>query len=378
VNILFLALDVDLARRRGDGVHVRELSAHLAELGHSVRLVTATRTDTQPERIVHIRRRGSGLGQVGQAVSLALSWADVVYERRMSPKISWAVSALTGIPFVVEANGVLEDEIPALRSVATDSRGSVRTRLRGRFLRSSSRIVAVSRGVRDDLVGRFRIPIKKIEVVPNGANTRVFRPLDRGSCRAELSVPVDARVACFVGNVVPWQGVDVLVRATALLKSEEPRLITLIVGDGASIEEARSLAAHHQIADRVRFVGAVDYEEVPRFINAADMCVAPFRKSRKASPIKIFEYLACERPVVTSDVDDIGDFVRSCGAGMVIEPDDDRALADALRWLLLHPDDATIMGRSGRKAVLERRSWVHTSKRVSEILTTAGHWRTAS
>jgi len=378
VNILFLALDVDLARRRGDSVHVRELSAHLAELGHSVRLVTATRTETEPERIVHIRRRGSGLGQVAQAVALAHSWADVVYERRMSPKISWAVSTLTGIPFVVEANGVLEDEIPALRSVATDSRGSLRTRLRGRFLRASSRIVAVSRGVRDDLVGRFRIPTKKIEIVPNGANTRVFRPLDRRSCRSELSVPVDARVACFVGNVVPWQGVDVLVRAAALLKSEEPKLITLVVGDGASIDDTRSLAARHQVADRVRFVGAVDYEDVPRFINAADICVAPFRKSRKASPIKIFEYLACEKPVVTSDVDDIGDFVRSCGAGVVIEPEDDRALADALRWLLLHPEDATIMGRSGRKAVLERRSWVQTSKRVSEILATAGQGTTAS
>ncbi len=372
MNILFLALDVDLARRRGDSVHVRELSAHLAELGHSVRLVTATRTDTESDRTFHIRRRGSGLGQVAQGVALAHSWADVIYERRMSPKISWAVSTLTGIPFVVEANGVLEDEIPTLRSVATEGLSPLRTRLRGRFLRASSRIVAVSRGVRDDLVGRFRIPTKKIDVVPNGANTRVFRPLDRRSCRSDLSLPVDALVACFVGNVVSWQGVDVLVRAAALLKSELPTLITLVVGDGVSIEDARSLAARHQIADRVRFVGAVAYADVPRFINAADICVAPFRKSRKASPIKIFEYLACERPVVTSDVDDIGDFVKSCGGGLAVEPEDERALADAVRWLLLHPDHATNMGRSGRKAVLERRSWVQTSKRVSEILAMAG------
>ncbi len=378
MNLLLLALDVDLSLQRGESVHVRELSGHLAGLGHSVRLVTASRFDPEIPRVVHVSRRRATLAQVAQAVGLSRSWADIVYERRISPKVSWMVSKVTGIPFVIEANGILEDEILGRRASARVGPASFRAQLRNRMLRASHRVVAVSRGVRDDLVLRSQISSERIDVVPNGANTAIFRPIDRDRCRAELSISPSALVACFVGNVVAWQGVDILVRAVASLKSEVPDLLTFVVGHGSDMNAFRSLAEDLGVADRVRFPGSVPYRDVPRFLNSADVCVAPFRKSRKASPIKVFEYLACAKPAVTSDVDDIGEFVKSSGGGLVVKPEDVGALAETIRWVLLHPEDARAMGRSGRAAVLARRSWLATATRVSEILDSACRTRTAS
>lgn len=367
MNILFLALDVDLGVPRGESVHVRELTRNWAALGHSVRLVTAGGAASMAERNV---RAGSTFSQILQGRRLARRWADVIYERRLSPKVSWAASALTGVPFVVEVNGVLEDELRWTGRAASDS--SLRRLFRRRMFQAASRIVAVSRGIHDDVVARYALDPHKVEVIPNGANTDLFRPQDLAACRKELRIPADARIVCFTGNLIPWQGVDLLVRACAAVRHEVPRLELLLVGGGEALGELRLLASNLRIAEAVRFAGPVPYEKVPTFVNAADACVAPFRKGRKASPIKVFEYLACGKPVVASDADEIGDFVRSCSGGIVVPPDDEAALVDALQQLLHDPVRARAMGDRGREAVLRTASWRATAQRVAAVLQAEG------
>jgi len=105
MNILFLAVDVDLKHDRGDAVHVRELARELGNGGHRVILVTGTSPNDAPQGIRHFTRPDSDPSQVLFGWELASGWADVIYERRTSPKLSWSISRLTGIPFVLEVNG---------------------------------------------------------------------------------------------------------------------------------------------------------------------------------------------------------------------------------------------------------------------------------
>lgn len=368
MKILFLALDVDMSRERGDSVHVRELAENFARLGHEIVLVSATPEGRVPRGLKHARRPDSTLAQILSVRKHASRWADVLYERRMSPKVSWAVSKLTGVPFVVEVNGILDDEIAALRRKRARRNPPLRVRIRARMMRTASRVVVVSRGIRDYLLASYRLDGDRVFIVPNGANTELFRPLDGTACRAGLGIPEDCRVVCFVGNLVRWQGVDYLLRACENLKSGVPHTLTLIVGAGPEENRLRKLALDLRLNDSVRFVGAVPYLDVPKFINAADVCVAPFERSRKASPIKVFEYLGCGKPVVASDVDEIGDFLRTSGGGLVVEPEDAGSLTAAIEWLLKHKEEASAMGSRGRDSVVKTRSWIDTARQVIEVL----------
>src|SRR5712691_8047533 len=178
MHILFLALDVNVDLDRGDGIHVRELAENLSVLGHELLVVAETQEGATDHQVSIFERPRSTLAQVVLAHRLARGWADVIYERRTSPKVGWTVSLLTGIPFVVEINGVLDEE---LRSSTGEFRPncSVRRVIRKRMIRKASRVIAVSEGVRSAVVSTYGLMASQVVAVPNGANTELFRPLDK-------------------------------------------------------------------------------------------------------------------------------------------------------------------------------------------------------
>src|SRR5438132_3308203 len=92
MRILLLALDVDLNERQGDSVHLRELVDNLRLQGHKLRIVTGTTGSSGIED--HTVRKRFSIRQILQATHLGRDWADIVYERRMSPKSSYAVFCL--------------------------------------------------------------------------------------------------------------------------------------------------------------------------------------------------------------------------------------------------------------------------------------------
>jgi len=268
----------------------------------------------------------------------------------------------------VEMNGILDDELRSLGVRAPMAGKAARASFRALMLHAASHVVAVSDGIREDLIRRYGLASVKVSTIPNGANVDLFQPRNQRSERARLGLQTDAKYISFVGNLVPWQGVEILIRACALLRDWFPELRVLIVGDGPEAGRIRSLAEDLNFLDRLVVVGSVPYADVPSFINASDVCAAPFMAARKASPIKVYEALACARPVVASDVDGIGELLRSWSAGLAVEPESPPMLAEAIEWILSHPDEAAAMGARGRERVVNDRSWKATASAVAGVL----------
>ena len=366
MRILLLALDVDLNERQGDSVHLRELVDNLRLQGHKLRIVTGTTGSSGIED--HTVRKRFSIRQILQATHLGRDWADIVYERRMSPKISWAVSLLTGVPFVVEVNGSLDDELRALGRKRRLIRPAIARRIRGQMFSRAARVIAVSSGIRDGLVSMYGLPRDRVAVVPNGANISRFHPKDRNSSRIAVRLDRNDFIICFVGSLVAWQGIPTLIAAAERLRTRIPHLRIVMVGGGPDTDALKAQVWQSSVRDICIFAGEVPYEDVPTIIAASDVCVAPFARTRKASPIKVFEYLACGKPVVSSDIDDIGDFLKRSRAGVVIEPGNAEALANGIEWVYNHPEEALELARRGRLAVEQTRSWEETEKKVSAIL----------
>ena len=375
MNLLFLALDVNLATPRGDSTHVESLARELGNRGHLLQLVTATPPGSAPflgRTVVHHARPA---GPDSRLVQFCMRLARrhpfaAIYERRLSPKIAFATSRLCGRPFVVEVNGS-EEEARLLRPVLSRPWEPLKKSLRGFMYRRAARVVAVSDLLARTVSERYGVPPDSIAVVPNGVDPNLFFPLDPLEARRRLGWGSGPWVV-FVGNLVPWQGLDVLLEALPLLVGAHPSLRVAIVGDGVLGKSLAQLARRLGVADSVLFLGACPHESVGLYIGAADVCVAPFTRERNdrigLSPLKLYEYLACGRPVVASDLPGVRDILRASGGGLLVPPDDPQALARAVSQLLENPTDSRAMGLSGRRRVLAEWTWEHTAERIERLL----------
>jgi glycosyltransferase involved in cell wall biosynthesis len=147
-----------------------------------------------------------------------------------------------------------------------------------------------------------------------------------------------------------------------------PRLLALIVGDGAMRRAWQDTARALHLDDGVRFTGQVPYADAPDYFNAMDVVAAPFTAHRgETSPFKVLDALACARPVVASDLPSVRPLAES-GAVVLVPPDDPGALADALAALLADPVHRVAMGWKGRGFVEQHASWDRTAARLAEAL----------
>jgi glycosyltransferase involved in cell wall biosynthesis len=208
-------------------------------------------------------------------------------------------------------------------------------------------------------------------VVSNGANTSLFKPLDQRACRKELSLDPEICYICFVGNLAPWQGIEYLVKAAPSIISRFPECRFLIVGDGVMKNELLKLSRELGVEDKFIFTGVVPYDRVPIYINASDVCAAPFIFARNAkiglSPLKLYEYMACGKPVVASNISGVSDALEDSKGGIPVLPENPDALSEAVLKLLENPDLRIKLGLKGLSYVTENYSWYCVAKQVDRI-----------
>ena len=217
----------------------------------------------------------------------------------------------------------------------------------------SDAIFVITQPLRDKIIKkRPELQKEKMHVLPSGANTDLFRPMDKISCRKQLGIELDAKYICFLGTLLKHQGVDVLMQAAPLILDSEPNARFVIIGEGPMRPVWEPMAARLLLATKLRFTGQIRYEEIPMWINAMDICTAPFSAAvGLSSPVKIFDYMACARPVVSSRIVGTTDIFEDSNAIALVPPEDPHALASAVMELLSNEEKANAMGRSGRMLV---------------------------
>jgi glycosyltransferase involved in cell wall biosynthesis len=170
----------------------------------------------------------------------------------------------------------------------------------------------------------------------------------------------------FAGRLSPEKGVDVLIKAAALL----PGVIVDVLGDGPSRAELEQLATD-VAPGRVRFRGRVDKAAVHEAMRSATAVVVPSRWHEN-QPMTILEAFACGVPVLGTDLGGIPELVSDGENGFTVGPDDPAALAARMDELAKHPDGALDMGRKARAFVVAGHTPAQHLSRVTQLYAEAG------
>lgn len=208
---------------------------------------------------------------------------------------------------------------------------------------------------------------QRLFVAPDAVDIQAFANRDRANARAELDIPADARVVCYLGHLYPWKGVDTLVEAARFADPEVQW--TIVGGVPPDLDRIRTAAAGHP---NVHVTGHLPPDRARRFLVAADIAVIPFSARQviareHTSPLKLFEYMAAERPIVASDLPSLREVLHDERNALLVAPDDPRALAAAMTRLLADRKLAARLAKAARLEV-ESRTWTQRASAIREFL----------
>ncbi len=374
----------------------RHFAANLARLGHDVTVVTGMpnhpsgvkhpayrrclwrRENDGPVRIVRCALYASPRKTFATRMLNQLSFAltsvfgglragpcDIILVS--SPPLflgasAWLLGLVKAAPFVLDLRDYWPQAAVALGQLNSRTAVKLATGLEEFLYRRTGRMVAVTPGMRRLMLERG-IPAHRVELVTNGADLDRFRPAGAGAADGEEFTVL------YSGTHGLVHGMGVILDAAESLRDDE-RIRFLLVGDGVAKDDLVADAERRGLRN-VEFTPSVPPEDLSDIIGGADVCVATTTAgafSEGTIPVKLFDYMACGRPVVAAVNGDGRRLIDESGAGIVVEPGDAEGLARAIRSLADDKAAREAMGASGARFVAENYSRERLAERLAEIL----------
>ena len=283
-----------------------------------------------------------------------------------------AVAEATGTPWVYEVRGQLADTWLSTRPES--SRDSERYRLfleREAFVaRHADHVFTLGSAMKRNLADAG-VDESKISILPNGVGEKFLEePVPKVQAREQLGLEQAAFYVGTVSSLVPYEGLSTIIRAVAELAKQHESLRLLIVGDGTDRENLISLAKKLGIAGRCEFPGRIPRDQAHLYHAALNAFVVPRIDSavtRSVTPLKPVEALASNVPVLASDLPALQELITDGENGHLITSGAVTEWAECIEKLILDPEQAERMGKSGREFVLANRTWEQNANSIVEV-----------
>ena len=281
---------------------------------------------------------------------------DWVYERFGAFQALGQNFQRHGIPWILETQAPFYEEAKLERKSLVLS--GLARRLELAAYRQCDVLICVSHALRDLLMREAHLPARKVLVVPNGVDPKIFDP-DRGSPLRSF----EGFTICYAGSLTPWQGLDLLLHAMHGLQASGVQMHLVVIGEGIMRANWEVLARDLGLAAHARFLGRVPQAQVPGMISGCDIGFTGHIPSRHGSvyhsPLKLYEYLAMRKPVVASASEDALAVIRENENGFMYQAGDLSGLVRALKRAWTVRESLGAMGSIARDEILAHHTWKH-------------------
>jgi len=357
--------------RDGQSVHLDEIVAALRQLGHDVvvvgprlyesagfggesRLVAALRRRV-PRALLELAELAYNIPAFLRLRRVAAKFQpDLIYERyNLYFLAGILLRRWRGVKLFLEVNAPVCEERARYGGLALP-------RLAGSLQRwvwrSADRTLVVTDALKRIVIAAGAAP-ETVSVVPNGIDPRMF-PAE--PYRARRGAPVTIG---FIGFVRDWHGLNEVIDALAGERDGTP-VELVIAGEGPARAGLQRRAAALGIGSRVRFIGLQPRSAIAALIGQFDIALQP-RAVPYASPLKIFEYMACGRAIVAPDQPNIREILTDGETALLFDPDAPGALWQAIRRLVDDPALRERLGQAARRALEARDyTWRRNAQRI--------------
>jgi len=360
MNVAILSVAEQLARR-GATVELLTRAEGAAQIRTLSPGVTLYELQVGPPGPLPKNRLAEVVDEFGEAVAILTGRSapryDVIHAH-------YWLSALAVLPVALELGIPLVESfhtVAALKNATRDAGQPVESERRvmtEMFLAGqASAIVAGSAAEATALIDLAKAPADRVWVVPPGVDLDLFRPAQNGAApddvgsrlRASLGIPSDRRLLAVVARVQPLKDQELAIRALALLPADRPVLV--IAGEATPGEEGyldrlRALAVELEVADDVRFVGALDRPAVAALLASASLTVIPSRS--ETFGIVALESAASGTPVVAFRGSGLVESVADGVSGVLVSSREPRDWADVIALLLGDPSRLAELSSTAR------------------------------
>jgi glycosyltransferase involved in cell wall biosynthesis len=287
------------------------------------------------------------------------------------------VHALRRVPLVLEVRDLWPDYLAGMGTVKSKAAMNAIFAAEKAMLRRAEHVVVVTESFRTRVIEKGTAP-ERVDVVPNGVDLSLYYASDEPPPIDALRKRDGETVVGYLGNFGAGQDLIRVLDAAALLEKADPRIRVVLAGEGTMVEQVQAHARELGLA-RTTIHPPIPKTQTRAFYNACDVCLvplAPFPILQETIPSKIFEVMACERPVVASVAGEAARIVEQSGGGLVVAPGDARGIADAVLRLRDTPAaELAAMGAAGRAYVGQNYAREALAARYLDILQRVGSRR---
>ena len=232
--------------------------------------------------------------------------------------------------------------------------------------RLADRVIATNESYKRIEIERDGVPESSITVVRNGIELQNLSMIEPDRTLR----PEGKTIIGYIGVMGFQDGVDYLLRALGHLVRDLKRsdFFCVLVGGGDAFPYLKSLAEQLGISGQILFTGMVPYLEVPRYLSAADICVAPEPSAPYndcSTAVKLMEYMSLAKPIVAFDLTEHR--FTAQGAAVYVKPNDELQFARTIAELMDDPTRREEMGLLGRKRMETELAWQYSIPKLLEV-----------
>jgi glycosyltransferase involved in cell wall biosynthesis len=323
-------------------IHIRRWALALRDAGHRVDLITLIKDPRYDIGAINLNARFKP-GYLSKIFALREEVQRInpqIFHSHFASSFGFLASFVNHSRKIVSVWG---DDI-----IEFPGRNFVNRAIIKRSLRGARRLTATSHYLKDGALKLIR-PKSEIAVIPFGIDLDYFRPFERGP-QANTRIGI-------IKWLLPKYGIDILIRAFALVIKAGHKAELAIAGRGDYEAEYKRLTIELGLSDKATFCGYIDHDRVPDFLGTLDIFAMPSTSDGESFGVAALEASATALPVVATRVGGVPEVVMDGVTGILVERSNVTQLAEALIKLIENPELRLRMGRAGRIYVEQKYRW---------------------
>jgi len=296
---------------------------------------------------------------------------DIVYVYNLVTLVPVArmIRALHSCPIVIDVQDLWPDSVQNSGMLRGTNLNTLLTRYCLSAYRHATHLVVLSQGMKAELISRG-VPEKHISVIYNWCDEGNIRSIEKDAALSK-SLNLEGKfIVMFAGTIGIMQGLDTVLDAASLLKASYPSIKIVLVGDGVERARLKRLARQKELTN-ICFMDRQPPEAMSRILSLADVMLVHLKDKalfRYTIPSKVQAYMAAAKPVLLAVRGDAADIIQASGGGVVVEPDNPKALARGIVEMHKFPEfELKRMGASGARYYLSNMSLAAGVKKFNSL-----------